>query len=356
MMTDKRDEFLTDDASNAVMANTTSGVMAEDFVKSNNDIAKEPEMQRESKNFWQDAWSQLKRNKLAVVGMIGLIIILILALVGPLMSSHDYAEQDVDRRNLPAKIPVLDQLSFLPFDGEGAQGVDAYKEAGIKENFWFGTDQLGRDLWSRTWQGAQVSLFIGVVAALLDIFIGVVYGAISGFFGGRVDNVMQRIIEIVASIPTLIVVILFVLIFEPSIWTIILAMAITGWIGMSRVVRGEFLKLKTQEFVMASRTLGSSKLKLIFKHILPNTLGAIVVTSMFTVPNAIFFEAFLSFIGIGVPAPRTSLGSLVNDGRAMLLIHPHELFIPALVLSLLILFFYLFSDGLRDAFDPKMRK
>ncbi|HJG55473.1 oligopeptide ABC transporter permease [Staphylococcus arlettae] len=356
MMTDKRDEFLTDDASNAVMANTTSGVMAEDFVKSNNDIAKEPEMQRESKNFWQDAWSQLKRNKLAVVGMIGLIIILILALVGPLMSSHDYAEQDVDRRNLPAKIPVLDQLSFLPFDGEGAQGVDAYKEAGVKENFWFGTDQLGRDLWSRTWQGAQVSLFIGVVAALLDIFIGVVYGAISGFFGGRVDNVMQRIIEIVASIPTLIVVILFVLIFEPSIWTIILAMAITGWIGMSRVVRGEFLKLKTQEFVMASRTLGSSKLKLIFKHILPNTLGAIVVTSMFTVPNAIFFEAFLSFIGIGVPAPRTSLGSLVNDGRAMLLIHPHELFIPALVLSLLILFFYLFSDGLRDAFDPKMRK
>ncbi|MCD8849149.1 ABC transporter permease [Staphylococcus arlettae] len=356
MMTDKRDEFLTDDASNAVMANTTSGVMAEDFVKSNNDIAKEPEMQRESKNFWQDAWSQLKRNKLAVVGMIGLIIILILALVGPLMSSHDYAEQDVDRRNLPAKIPVLDQLSFLPFDGEGAQGVDAYKEAGVKENFWFGTDQLGRDLWSRTWQGAQVSLFIGVVAALLDIFIGVVYGAISGFFGGRVDNVMQRIIEIVASIPTLIVVILFVLIFEPSIWTIILAMAITGWIGMSRVVRGEFLKLRTQEFVMASRTLGSSKLKLIFKHILPNTLGAIVVTSMFTVPNAIFFEAFLSFIGIGVPAPRTSLGSLVNDGRAMLLIHPHELFIPALVLSLLILFFYLFSDGLRDAFDPKMRK
>lgn len=355
-MTDKRDEFLTDDASNAVMANTSSGVMAEDFVKSNNDIAKEPEMQRESKNFWQDAWSQLKRNKLAVVGMIGLIIILILALVGPLMTTHDYAEQDVERRNLPAKIPVLDQLSFLPFDGEGAQGVDAYKEAGVKENFWFGTDQLGRDLWSRTWQGAQVSLFIGVVAALLDIFIGVVYGAISGFFGGRVDNVMQRIIEIVASIPTLIVVILFVLIFEPSIWTIILAMAITGWIGMSRVVRGEFLKLKTQEFVMASRTLGSSKLKLIFKHILPNTLGAIVVTSMFTVPNAIFFEAFLSFIGIGVPAPRTSLGSLVNDGRAMLLIHPHELFIPALVLSLLILFFYLFSDGLRDAFDPKMRK
>ncbi|MGW7781884.1 oligopeptide ABC transporter permease [Staphylococcus xylosus] len=355
-MADRRDEKLNDDHSNAVMTTTSEAIPASDFIRSNNDIEKEPEMQRESKNFWQDAWTQLKRNKLAVVGMIGLIFIVLLALIGPLLSSHDYAEQDVERRNLPAKIPVLDQISFLPFDGEGAQGVDAYKEAGVKENFWFGTDQLGRDLWSRTWQGAQVSLFIGVVAALLDIFIGVIYGAISGFFGGRIDNVMQRIIEVVASIPTLIVVILFVLIFEPSIWTIILAMAITGWIGMSRVVRGEFLKLKNQEFVLASKTLGASKFKLIFKHILPNTLGVIVVTSMFTVPNAIFFEAFLSFIGIGVPAPRTSLGSLVNEGRAMLLIHPHELFIPALVLSLLILFFYLFSDGLRDAFDPKMRR
>ncbi|MGO2987983.1 MAG: oligopeptide ABC transporter permease [Staphylococcus saprophyticus] len=355
-MADKRDEKYNDDHSNAVMTHTSEAIPASDFIRSKNDLEKEPEMQRESKNFWQDAWAQLKRNKLAVVGMIGLIIIILLALIGPLLSSHDYAEQDVERRNLPAKIPVLDQILFLPFDGEGAQGVDAYKEAGVKENFWFGTDQLGRDLWSRTWQGAQVSLFIGVVAALLDIFIGVVYGAISGFFGGRIDNVMQRIIEVVASIPTLIVVILFVLIFEPSIWTIILAMAITGWIGMSRVVRGEFLKLKNQEFVLASKTLGASKIKLIFKHILPNTLGVIVVTSMFTVPNAIFFEAFLSFIGIGVPAPRTSLGSLVNEGRAMLLIHPHELFIPALVLSLLILFFYLFSDGLRDAFDPKMRR
>ncbi|SUM78159.1 peptide ABC transporter permease [Staphylococcus saprophyticus] len=355
-MADKRDEKYNDDHSNAVMTHTSEAIPASDFIRSKNDLEKEPEIQRESKNFWQDAWAQLKRNKLAVVGMIGLIIIILLALIGPLLSSHDYAEQDVERRNLPAKIPVLDQIPFLPFDGEGAQGVDAYKEAGVKENFWFGTDQLGRDLWSRTWQGAQVSLFIGVVAALLDIFIGVVYGAISGFFGGRIDNVMQRIIEVVASIPTLIVVILFVLIFEPSIWTIILAMAITGWIGMSRVVRGEFLKLKNQEFILASKTLGASKIKLIFKHILPNTLGVIVVTSMFTVPNAIFFEAFLSFIGIGVPAPRTSLGSLVNEGRAMLLIHPHELFIPALVLSLLILFFYLFSDGLRDAFDPKMRR
>ena len=287
-MTQNIDKSL-DDQSNAAMTHTSEGIMATDFVMRDIDLNKEPEMQRESKNFWQDAWAQLKRNKLAIVGMIGLILIVILAFIGPMLSHHDYAEQDVNRRNLPAKIPVLDKVSFLPFDGTGSDGSNAYDKAKVNENFWFGTDQLGRDLWTRTWKGAQISLFIGIVAAILDIFIGVVYGAISGFFGGRVDNVMQRILEIVASIPNLIVVILFVLIFEPSIWTIILAMSITGWLGMSRVVRGEFLKLKSQEFVMASRTLGASKFKLIFKHILPNTLGAIVVTSMFTVPSAIFF-------------------------------------------------------------------
>lgn len=242
-MTQNIDKSL-DDQSNAAMTHTSEGIMATDFVMRDIDLNKEPEMQRESKNFWQDAWAQLKRNKLAIVGMIGLILIVILAFIGPMLSHHDYAEQDVNRRNLPAKIPVLDKVSFLPFDGTGSDGSNAYDKAKVNENFWFGTDQLGRDLWTRTWKGAQISLFIGIVAAILDIFIGVVYGAISGFFGGRVDNVMQRILEIVASIPNLIVVILFVLIFEPSIWTIILAMSITGWLGMSRVVRGEFLKLK----------------------------------------------------------------------------------------------------------------
>lgn len=309
-----------------------------------------------SKSFWQDAWTQLRGNRLAVIGMIGLIIIILFSLFGPIISQHNSTEQHVTDRNLPSKIPLLEKVQFLPFNGNDVNGKDAYKESGSKEYYLFGTDQLGRDLWTRTWEGARISLFIGVVAALLDVFIGVLFGAISGFYGGKIDTVMQRIIEIIASIPNLIIVILFVLIFEPSIWTIILAMSVTGWISMSRVVRGEFLKFKNLEFVQASKTLGASNKRLIFKHILPNTIGAIIVTSMFTVPSAIFFEAFLSFIGIGVPAPQTSLGSLVNDGKSMLLIYPHELFIPATVLSLLILFFYLFSDGLRDAFDPKMRK
>ena len=203
--------------------------------------------------------TQLKRNKLAIVGFDWTHFNCHSCILGPAFSKHDYAEQDVTRRNLPAKIPVLDQVHFLPFDGTGADGKSAYKEAGVKENFWFGTDQLGR-LWTRTWKGAQNFIIYWHCSCCTRYLYRVVYGAISGFFGGRVDNVMQRILEIIASIPNLIIVILFVLIFEPSIWTIILAMSITGWLGMSRVVRGEFLKLKSQEFVMASRTLGAQNL------------------------------------------------------------------------------------------------
>lgn len=341
---------------NASVTHSSQGIPAESFVLHGRDKIVEEKFERKSRTFWQDAWTQLVRNRLAIVGLICLILLTLISLVGPLMNDHKFSDQNVSHANLPPKVPVLDKIHFLPFDGYDKDGFDAYESAGVKENYWFGTDELGRDLWTRTWRGTQVSLFIGLIAAILDIFIGVIYGAVSGYFGGRIDDLMQRIVEILSSIPNLIVVILFVLLFDPSIWTIILAMSVTGWLGMSRIVRGQFLKLKEQEFVMASRTLGVSNTKLIFKHILPNTLGPIIVTSMFTVPSAIFFEAFLSFIGLGIPAPQASLGSLVDTGRKMLLIYPHELFVPATVLSLLILFFYLFSDGLRDAFDPKMRR
>lgn len=341
---------------NAAVTHTSEGIPSENFILQGRESVVEEKFERKSRTFWQDAWVQLKRNRPAVIGLIGLILLTIIALVGPHMNDHKFSDQNVAQQHLPPKVPVLEKVPFLPFDGIDKDGFDAYEGAGVKEYYWFGTDELGRDQWTRTWKGAQVSLFIGVVAAALDILIGVIYGAISGYYGGRLDDIMQRIVEILSSIPNLIVVILFVLLFDPSMWTIILAMTVTGWLGMSRIVRGQFLKLKEQEFVMASRTLGVSNSKLIFKHILPNTLGPIIVTSMFTVPSAIFFEAFLSFIGLGIPAPQASLGSLVDSGRKMLLQYPHELFVPAVVLSLLILFFYLFSDGLRDAFDPKMRK
>ncbi|MBQ6460488.1 MAG: ABC transporter permease, partial [Exiguobacterium sp.] len=215
---------------------------------------------------------------------------------------------------------------------------------------------LGRDLWSRIWEGTRISLFIGLVAAIIDTIIGVAYGGISAYFGGRTDNIMQRIVEILTGIPNLILIILFILIFDPGVFTIILALAITGWIGMSRLVRGQILKLKNQEFVLAARTLGASSTRLIFKHLIPNTLGAIIITLMFTIPSAIFFEAFLSFIGIGLQPPQASLGTLINDGYKELRTFPFLLVIPSIVIVLLMVSFNLLADGLRDAFDPKMRK
>lgn len=212
-------------------------------------------------------------------------------------------------------------------------------------------------MFTRTWSGARVSIFIGLLAATIDMLIGVTFGGISGFYGGRVDTIMQRFAEVLMGIPYLIVVILFILIFKnPGIFSIALAMVITGWVSMSRIVRGQMLKLKNQEFVLASRTLGATNSSLIAKHLIPNIMGPIIVMMMFTIPAAIFSEAFLSFIGLGIAPPKASLGSLVSDGFKSLQTFPHMMVIPALVISCLILSFNLIADGLRDALDPKMSK
>lgn len=272
------------------------------------------------------------------------------------MNEFSYREQNISHAKLPPKVPGLENIEWLPFDGKDKDGFDMYEARNVEEYYWFGTDDLGRDLWTRTWYGTRISLYIGVLAAVIDFLIGIAYGGISGFYGGRVDNVMQRIIEVLVGIPHLIVVILFILIFEPGIFSITMAMVITGWVNMARIVRGQFLKLKGQEFVLASRTLGASGSRLIWKHLMPNAMGPIIVTTMFTIPSAIFTEAFLSFIGLGIRPPEASLGSLVNDGFKSLQIYPHMLIIPSIIISLLILSFNLLADGLRDALDPKMRK
>ena len=313
-------------------------------------------IERPSLSFWHDAWLRLKKNKGAIAGLILIVILIFMALVGPSMDGHSFKEQNIRHAKLPPKIPGLEKISWLPFDGLDQDGFDMYKTKDVKEDYWFGTDELGRDLFTRTWKGTQISLYIGVLAALIDLFIGIAYGGISGFYGGRIDNIMQRIIEILVGIPQLIIVILFILIFKAGIFTITLAMVITGWIGMARIVRGQILKLKNQEYVLASRTLGATGNRLIWKHLLPNVMGQIIVTTMFTVPGAIFTEAFLSFIGLGIAPPNASLGSLVNDGFKSIQTYPHMLIIPAVVISLLILSFNLLADGLRDALDPKMKK
>ena len=309
-----------------------------------------------SLNFWQDAWMRLKKNKAAILSLSIIVILVLLALFGPMLSGRDAYTQNISQAKLPPKVTGLEWAGFDGMANLGGREIDFYEQKNVEENYWFGTDYLGRDLWSRVWEGTRISLFIGLMAAIVDTVIGVAYGGISAYFGGRTDNIMQRIVEILTGVPNLILIILFILIFDPGVFTIILAMAITGWIGMSRLVRGQILKLKNQEVVLAARTLGASSTRLIFKHLIPNTLGAIIITLMFTIPSAIFFEAFLSFIGIGLQPPQASLGTLINDGYKELRTFPYLLVIPSIIIVLLMVSFNLLADGLRDAFDPKMRK
>ncbi|MDE4086160.1 ABC transporter permease [Planococcus maritimus] len=326
------------------------------FTRIPRDTQEAEKISKPSVSFWQDAWRSLKKNKGAILSLILFGLILIMSLVGPMISPYEPNDQTITHANLPPKIPVIENLGIM--DGVGTLGgreVDLYEMKNVEQNYWFGTDGLGRDMFSRVWKGTQVSLFIAFVAAAIDMLIGVIYGGVSGYFGGRVDDVMQRIVEILTGIPNLVVVILFILIMDPGILAIIIALTITGWTGMSRVVRGQVLKYKSQEFVLAARTLGASDSRIIWKHLMPNVLGVIIINTMFTIPGAIFFEAFLSFIGLGLQAPDASLGTLINDGYKLIQYQPHILLFPAVVLSLIMIAFNLIGDGLRDALDPKMK-
>lgn len=305
-------------------------------------------------SFAKDVWDNFKKNKGAVIGAIIIFIIVIMAIIGPHLTGHTYKSIIIEHASLVLRMPGIEKLGI--FNGY-YKGNDQYAAKGLSDIFyWFGTDTQGRDLFTRVWSGTRISLLIALTAVLIDIFIGMVYGLISGFFGGKVDIVMQRIAEILNGIPTLVVVTLLGLVLPQGIISIIFALMITGWIPMSRIARAQVLKLKESEFILASKTLGASNMSIIFKDILPNIFGQIIVMSMFSIPNAIFTEAFLSFVGLGVPAPVASLGSLLSEGYKSITIFPHMLFSALIVLSLLMLSFNLFADGLRDAFDPKMKQ
>ena len=222
--------------------------------------------------------------------------------------------------------------------------------------FVLGTDYLGHSLAQRIIYGTKVSLIVALVATFFDLTIGVSYGIVSGWKGGMVDNVMQRIIEIISSIPSLVIVVLMLLVFKPGMTSIILAIAISSWTTMARMIRAETLQLKSQEYVLAARTLGESPIKIAMKHLVPNLSSIIIIQTMYTIPSAIFFEAFLSFIGIGISAPETSLGVLLNDGQKNFQFLPYQMWYPAIVLCVLMISFNLLGDGLRDAFDPKTRR
>ncbi|MCR8634979.1 MULTISPECIES: ABC transporter permease [Paenibacillus] len=282
---------------------------------------------RPSMTYWQDAWRRLKKNKLAMFGLIVMIVLAVLAIFGPIVTQHDYATQNYDIKNQPP--------SSL---------------------HWFGTDDFGRDLWVRVWWGTRISLAIGLTAALLDLVFGVLYGGISAYYGGRIDDIMQRFIEIIYSIPFLLISILLIIVIGPGFMTIIIAYAITGWVPMARLVRGQILTLKEQEYVLAARTLGAGGSRIILKHLVPNALGLIIVQITFIVPSAIFTEAFLSFIGLGIRVPLASLGALLSDGASAIRYYPYRVIFPTVVFSFILMSFNLLGDGLRDALDPKMRK
>lgn len=289
-------------------------------------VTQREQIARPSLSFWKDAWIRLIRNRLAMAGLAVLILVSLLSLLAPIFSPYTFSDQ------------FLDQVGRPP-----------------SATHWFGTDDLGRDLWTRVWMGGRISLFIGVTAAVIEMGIGILYGGLMGYLGGRVDDIMMRIVEIIYGIPSLLLQILMMVVLGPGVGTIILVFVLTGWIGMARLVRGQVLQLKEQEFVLAARTLGARPLWIIFRHLLPNCMGPILVSVTMGVPAAIFLEAALSFIGLGVPMPLASWGSLANDGYQWMRLFPWTLIFPAAAIALTMLAFNLFGDGLRDALDPRLR-
>lgn len=313
-----------------------------------------------SLTFTQDVWLRLKKNKGTVVSLIVILLMVIVAFGStPFINKSTLVKSQPQYANLPAKVPGLDAINGL--NGKIKQGgvwVDAYAKNDVPKDkyFYLGTDYLGRSLAQRIIYGTKVSLIVALVATFFDLTVGVAYGIISGWKGGRVDNVMQRIIEIISSIPNLVIVVLMLVVLKPGMTSIILAIAISSWTTMARMIRAETLSLKTQEYVLAARTLGESPTKIAWKHLVPNLSSIIIIQTMYTIPSAIFFEAFLSFIGIGITAPETSLGVLLNEGQKNFQFLPYQMWYPAIVLCVLMIAFNLLGDGLRDAFDPKTRR
>lgn len=304
-------------------------------------------------SYLKDVWAHFKKNKGAILGLVIIILIILFAIIGPTVSGYASEAIDQAQQSMPPRIQAFEKIGI--FNGM-ERGNNVYADRGLTGVYhWFGTDTNGRDLFTRVWEGTRVSLIIAVSAALIDIVIGMSYGLISGYFGGKVDMVMQRFAEILNGIPTLVTVTLLGLVLPGGIATIIFALMITGWIGMSRIARAEMLKLKESEYVLASKTLGAKSFSIIFKDIMPNIFGQLIIMSMFSIPNAIFTEAFLSFVGLGIQPPQASLGSLISDGYKSMTIHPYIMIAPIVVLALLMLSFNLFADGIRDAFDPNQK-
>ena len=321
-----------------------------DFVLKDNAGAITIDENYAAQNFWKDVLIRYFRKVSAVIGLVLIILITLFAAIGPGMNEYTYSGQELSQKNFAPRVKSMRTTT-------GSKTINYYVEKGLDDvEYWFGSDNFGRDIWTRTWEGARVSLIIAIAAAIIDMVIGMSYGLISGYFGGKVDIIMQRILEIANGIPRLVIVTLLLLVLQPGMLTIIFALMLTEWVGMSRIARAEMLKLKEQEFVLASRTLGAGNFFIIFKEVLPNIIGPIITQVMFSIPTAIFTEAFLSFVGLGIPVPQCSLGSLISEGFNSFTTHPYQIIPPIVVMALLMLSFNLVADGLREALDPKMKE
>lgn len=309
------------------MADISEKLTREQFARVGVDEQQSETLARPSISYWQDAMRRLKKNKVAMFSLFFLIFILLMCIFAPYIYPHPYDEQNIEITN---QGPTLEHI--------------------------FGLDDLGRDIFARIWVGGRVSMTIGIVGALISLVVGVLYGGISGFMGGIVDDILMRIVEILVGIPYMVVVIVVSLFLGKGMTSLMIALCMTSWTGLARLVRGQILELKESEYVMAARALGTSNLKIITKHLIPNTLSVIIINTTFSIPSFIFSEAFLSFIGMGVQPPLTSWGAMASLGQQQMTYYPHELIFPALAISITMLAFNLLGDGLRDAFDPKLRQ
>jgi len=298
-------------------------------------------------SLWRDAWRRLLKNKLAVFGLIVVGIVTLASIVGPTLIKRTFG---FTPDYIPTDYPTLIR-SFPPFTGPNGEFSWTHP---------MGTDNAGRDQLARVLQGGQISLFVGIIATLVSLLIGISYGAIAGYFGGRLDNLMMRVVDVLYSLPYVIVVIVLLSMFRSQtprgqLTLLFIALGSVSWLTMARIVRGQVLSLKNQEFVLAARATGVSAARIIFRHLVPNTLGPVIVYATLTIPQIMLTEAFLSFLGIGVQAPLASWGSLAADGVQNIAIFPWQLIFPGVTMALTLFSLNFLDDGLRDALDPQMR-
>jgi oligopeptide transport system permease protein len=337
---------------------------ASDVVAAKGKLTLQPFDERKTTNLWLDAWSRLIRNRAAVLGLTIIIALILMAAFAPIIAPRSYSEQVlVDNNKIPTWL-----LNLFPM-------MKGY--ARISENYAFGADYVGRDLLSRIIWGARISLSVAFIGPLISLLVGVIYGSISGFFGGRVDNYMMRFVDVMYAFPQLLLIILLMAFFrstgtapEPGtliyyaqsldnsmggMFFIFVGIGVTAWEVMARLVRGQVLSIREKEYVEAARTIGANNWRIMFRHIFPNVLGPIVVAETLAIPNYIATEAFLSFIGLGVNPPTPSWGSMISEGAQAMRTYPNQAVFPALALAITMFAFNFLGDGLRDAFDPRMR-